>query len=430
MLQLVLNHPPVANNQSVSTPEDTPKAIALTASDADGDALTYTVVAGPAHGTLSGTAPDFTYTPAVNYYGTDSFTFKANDGQLDSNVGTVTITVTPVNDAPSLTVSGPASAMRGQSATFTFDASDLTDTNPVGQRFSYSIDWGDGTPIQTVTGDYTIEVAHAFNHVRPSGTYTVAAVVTDEDGSGLPSAPAVTTIAISGAELQGTDLVVVGTSGSDSIQIRSVDTSGDLAVFMAGQIQGVFHPSGWINVYALAGDDVVQIQTAKIGKKTVSVTVPAAIFGAEGGDVLDALGSKANNILVGGDGDDTIAADGGRDLLFGGLGADSLRGGSGDDILVAGLSAYDADLVALRAIWDEWTRTDADYPTRVGHLRGTISGGRNGGYYLTAATASDDAAVDQLLGESGTDWFFYRSLGSLKDVIDRKRGEEVTLIDP
>src|SRR5204863_1652428 len=55
---------------------------------------------GPAHGTLTGTAPALTYTPAANYNGPDSFTFKANDGSLDSNVASVTIAVTAVNDAP------------------------------------------------------------------------------------------------------------------------------------------------------------------------------------------------------------------------------------------------------------------------------------------------------------------------------------------
>ena len=95
-----VNDAPVAADQSVTTAEDTAKAITLVATDVEGDTLTYTVVAGPTHGTLSGTAPDLTYTPALNYTGSDSFTFKANDGTVDSNVATVTITVTAVNDAP------------------------------------------------------------------------------------------------------------------------------------------------------------------------------------------------------------------------------------------------------------------------------------------------------------------------------------------
>src|SRR5439155_15572045 len=95
-----VNDPPVANAQAVVTDEDTAKAITLAATDVEGSPLTYAIVSGPAHGTLSGAAPNVTYTPAANYNGADSFTFKANDGSLDSNVGTVTITVNAVNDAP------------------------------------------------------------------------------------------------------------------------------------------------------------------------------------------------------------------------------------------------------------------------------------------------------------------------------------------
>ncbi len=88
-----VNDTPVADNQTVSTDEDTPVAITLTASDVDGDSLTYSVAAGPAHGVLSGSAPNLTYTPDDNYYGADSFTFRANDGTVNSNLATVSIMV-------------------------------------------------------------------------------------------------------------------------------------------------------------------------------------------------------------------------------------------------------------------------------------------------------------------------------------------------
>ena len=94
---------PVAAGQSISTPEDTAVNIVLTASDANGDLLTYAVVDGPSNGTLSGEAPNLTYTPSANYNGSDSFTFKANDGTADSAVATVSITVTAVNDTPAAT---------------------------------------------------------------------------------------------------------------------------------------------------------------------------------------------------------------------------------------------------------------------------------------------------------------------------------------
>src|SRR5439155_842226 len=95
-----VNAAPVATAQAVTTEEDTAKAVVLTATDADGDPLTYSVVAGPTHGALSGTEPNLTYTPAANYNGPDSFTFKANDGTVDSSAATVSITITAVNDAP------------------------------------------------------------------------------------------------------------------------------------------------------------------------------------------------------------------------------------------------------------------------------------------------------------------------------------------
>ena len=89
------NAAPSANDESIATVKDTAVAIRLSGSDPDGDELTYSVVTNPAHGTLSGTAPNLTYVPAAGYTGGDSFTFKANDGDLDSNMATISMTVTP-----------------------------------------------------------------------------------------------------------------------------------------------------------------------------------------------------------------------------------------------------------------------------------------------------------------------------------------------
>jgi len=95
-----VNDAPIAQNQSVSTPEDTAIDITLVATDVDEQPLTYAIVTQPAHGTVSLIGNVATYTPSLNYHGTDSFTFKANDGIADSNVATVSITVSAVNDAP------------------------------------------------------------------------------------------------------------------------------------------------------------------------------------------------------------------------------------------------------------------------------------------------------------------------------------------
>src|SRR5262249_52050993 len=101
-----VNDAPVARDDAFSTDEDTPLTVGAPGvlgndTDADGDSLTAALVSGPAHGTLALNADgSFTYTPAANFSGSDSFTYRASDGTADSNVATVAITVKPVNDAP------------------------------------------------------------------------------------------------------------------------------------------------------------------------------------------------------------------------------------------------------------------------------------------------------------------------------------------
>ena len=98
-----VNDSPTAKNGSVRTQEDKPVSITLAGSDIDRDSLSFSVVKGPSHGKLSGTAPKLKYTPQANFNGSDSFTFKGNDGTAESDAATVSITVTAVNDAPKLT---------------------------------------------------------------------------------------------------------------------------------------------------------------------------------------------------------------------------------------------------------------------------------------------------------------------------------------
>ena len=83
---------PVASAQTVTTTVGAPISIVLTASGGGG-ALTYSVVAGPQHGTLQGSAPTLTYTPNADYEGSDQLSFQASDGQAASNVAVVTIQV-------------------------------------------------------------------------------------------------------------------------------------------------------------------------------------------------------------------------------------------------------------------------------------------------------------------------------------------------
>ncbi len=87
------NQPPVAADINIATDKNMAVAIKLAATDPENASLSYSVVATPTNGLLSGTAPNLTYTPNAGFSGNDTFTFKANDATSDSNTATVSITV-------------------------------------------------------------------------------------------------------------------------------------------------------------------------------------------------------------------------------------------------------------------------------------------------------------------------------------------------
>src|SRR5207247_563941 len=109
-----------ASPETPTIDEDTHATVTLSGSDVETAAadLTFTITELPGHGTLShngttlaqgdsftGSPADVVYEPNSNYNGADSFAFKTNDGSLDSSAATVSITVTPVNDAPTAAAS-------------------------------------------------------------------------------------------------------------------------------------------------------------------------------------------------------------------------------------------------------------------------------------------------------------------------------------
>ena len=99
------NEPPVANDIATNAVEDVALVITVSATDADGDTLTFSEDTAPSHGSLSGftsinaTNATVTYTPDPNYNGTDSFVFLAEDDYI-GDTGVVSITITPTSDPP------------------------------------------------------------------------------------------------------------------------------------------------------------------------------------------------------------------------------------------------------------------------------------------------------------------------------------------
>lgn len=117
VLEVTVNNPPVADDQTISTDEDTGLTIMLTGSDIEGQPLTFAIASGPSDGSLgtitpiSATSAEVSYTPDPDFNGNDSFTFTTNDGSSDSAAATVTITVNSVNDQPDFAAADPAAIL-------------------------------------------------------------------------------------------------------------------------------------------------------------------------------------------------------------------------------------------------------------------------------------------------------------------------------
>src|SRR6266705_1328324 len=167
------NTAPLPCDDQVTTAEDTSVTIPVLANDQDPyrDTLTAVLVAGPLHGTLVNNANgSFSYTPNANFFGTDTFTYKANDGEFDSNVATVTITVTPVNDAP---VAADAQATTPEDTALTLDLRTFA-TDVDSSVLTAAIVTGPAHGVLTANANGTFTYTPALNFFGPdSFTYKV-----------------------------------------------------------------------------------------------------------------------------------------------------------------------------------------------------------------------------------------------------------------
>ncbi|MBF0212756.1 MAG: tandem-95 repeat protein [Magnetococcales bacterium] len=165
------NHAPVATNGTLSVTGSTAATGTLSATDADGDSLTYAIVANGSKGTLTLTnsaTGAYRYTPNSGATGTDTFTYKASDGTTDSNTATVTVTIAATTSGGT----GEALVIKsGQTTSYaTGDDGDLEKgvawANP---RFT---DQGDGTVKDNLTALVWMKNANCWNNQTWDNAFT------------------------------------------------------------------------------------------------------------------------------------------------------------------------------------------------------------------------------------------------------------------
>jgi VCBS repeat-containing protein len=359
-----VNDAPTAADDANSTAEDTAlivdaPGVLANDNDPDGDDLHTVVVAAPSHGTLT-LDPDgsFIYTPAADYDGTDSFSYRASDGTFASNQATVTITITATNDGPS---AADDAYSTGEDTTLTVAASGVlgNDSDPDGNPLSAVLVSGPSHGALTLDADGSFTYSPAANFTG-SDSFTYRA----SDGS-LASNPATVTITVTAANDPPTVTVVAGGtcgrddhSGTINLAVGDVENAATTLTLSVVSSNPALVPTSNVafagsgaartmTVSAVDGRSGTAILTITVsdedasGKVEVKVTVGGGgkdtLTGGSGADLL--LAQSNNDTLTGGDGNDLLCGDSGGDTLSGGAGVDSLGGGSGTDRLTGGSDA-------------------------------------------------------------------------------------------
>ncbi len=229
-----VNDPSVAQSQSISTNQNTPVIVTLSASDIDHKVLTFNIAIPPSHGTLGNIgAPNcrvqgqgatctamVSYTPASNYFGADSFTLNASDGLGIGAPAMVSINVILVNQPPTANAGGPYGGNVGIPIQFNGTGSD-----PDGNPLTFSWNFGDGsTPLITGGGTPT----HTYG---ATGIHTVTLTVTDAFGSSGVSQTTATIGAAFGLNPIGDKIVKLGETLT--FTVSAISATGSASLFVA-----------------------------------------------------------------------------------------------------------------------------------------------------------------------------------------------------
>ena len=190
----VPNGPPSADNDAYSGDEDATLSVNAASgvligdTDPNGDPMTAVLEIGPAHASSFSLAADgsFSYTPAPDFNGSDSFTYHASDGSLASGTATVTITVDPVNDAPSFVPGGSVSVNAADGAVSQAWATGMSAGPPdeAGQTLSFNTSVDPlGALLFSVQPSIAADGTLTFTPNGGTGTATVTVTIRDDGGT-------------------------------------------------------------------------------------------------------------------------------------------------------------------------------------------------------------------------------------------------------
>ncbi len=443
------NHAPdLAATFSLQVVEDQAATARITASDVDGDALTYAVKQGgePARGLVSfGTGGAFTYTPLADANGSDAFTVVVSDARGGIAEQTVQVTIAAVNDAP-IAVADAGSAGENEVKVFDLLANDAdVDHGDSLSLASFAVRSVDGVPgglslasAQTAfsiqNGKLAFHPGTLFDLLSSGQTATIVVDYVVQDAAGAQSTAGLT-LTVVGAD----EPVISGTAGADTLYgTAAADTirglAGNDVIWGRDGDDLLYGEAGGDELNGEGGDDLLDggagddtmaggegndvyvvdsaadivSEAAGAGTDEIRTTLASYTLGSNvenlvylGTDVFTGTGSTLANMLTGGagndrltggDGDDTYRGLGGNDVFYGGAGADSHDGGDGFDTV--DYSASDAAIVV-------------DLPTpanNTGDATGdTFSSIEQWGLSAYADRFVGGAAIDYVFAQDGND---------------------------
>ena len=222
-LTVTVPSPPLAIAQSVTTTANTPKAITLTATPGTpGDTLTYAIATNPAHGALSGTPPNMTYTPTTGYVGPDSFTFNVTEsnGATSTTPGTVSINVvqpSPVASKTTLSAatSTPAPGASDAISIAVTSGSASSTTTPTG-TLTIAVDGTTQTPSLTLANG---SATYTFSSTA-AGAHTIAASYSGDSNYASSNSSLTLTVIAKSFKLAASNLTITaGNPGASTVTI-------------------------------------------------------------------------------------------------------------------------------------------------------------------------------------------------------------------